>query len=82
MRSKAKQAALSNGRPKSNRTGGGGCSSDEDEEDNSHSGPPGPYTTDDDIHDRVLNIISWEVALGVGIKDELSSSSVSGFFQN
>ncbi|KAK3922354.1 Regulatory protein zeste [Frankliniella fusca] len=67
MRSEAKQYACSNGTPKPTRTGGGGVSDEEEEE--------VPFVTDDPFVNRIMAVTGWQVAFGVGVKDDLDTSS-------
>jgi len=70
IRSNAKQAAFSNGKPRNIPTGGGGPDKDYIEDDKE-------FTTDDPFVDRVMNLLGWHLAFGVGIDDELESNIVS-----
>ncbi|KAK3911136.1 Tubby-like F-box protein 10 [Frankliniella fusca] len=69
MRSNSKAYALSNGKPKCNRTGGGGCSDEEEQN------VPTGYTTEDDFVDRVMKLQGWHTVFGIGVVDELDNSS-------
>jgi len=70
MRSTAKQAACSNGKPKKHsnqwRT--------PDEDDN--EGDQG-FTSDDPFVDRIMDLLGWHLAFGVDVDDELESYIVS-----
>lgn len=63
--------ALSNGKPKSGRTGGGYSSGEEE------SGQPNSYTSDCEITDRIMKLVGWHTVFGIGAIDELAISSVT-----
>jgi len=67
MRSSAKQLAFSNGKPKNIPTGGGAPPDTPDDD------VEPEFTTDDPFSDRIMNLIGWHLAFGVGVDDELES---------
>lgn len=64
MRSNAKQVACSNGKARNIPTGGG---APDDEEQGAG------FTTEDPLVDRIMDLLGWHLALGVGVEDELES---------